>query len=491
MIHRATRCAGLFSFCILFFIGLVLRAPIVRAAPEPITQADQIKFQQQNAHAQMQEFQERMFRLAESIRETEPDDASRLLMAVKKARQELIIEQMKQALDLLSNRDFTRAADEQAQVIVKLEELKRLLTSSDLDLQMLLEKLRALNQAITKLEAATKEEQRQQNQSDALAKAAAADPKALTSLKQDQQQNRKTTESIAQSVKSLGGAATQAAASLGSASQSMSLAEGALSSGKPSDAQTTQGQAVASMQEAKKKLAEERDKILMELEKMVRKQVVANLTEMLERQKTIRVGTEAIVSRATSSSAERETMVKIKQLGTAETAMVRIAEQTITLIEETNFSVALPPALRQVQQKIAVIAAGLNDSKADARTITSEIEVETDLKDLLDTFKELAATKVTPGSCKGCKGDKNKLVAELKVVRFMQNSVNGQTRNVDAERPKASDLPTDIDPMLKDKILAVRDRQADARDAMQRIHDQLNAPDDPADQAEEEAAQPQ
>lgn len=467
--------------CVIAAIAILPALRAGAADTSTVSPVDQIQFQQKNAQVQMQELEERMFRLAELTREGEPDDASRLLMAVQRAREQLIIEQMKDSLQLLATKDFTKASTEQVQIIAKLEELKKLLTSGNSDLQVLLAKLRALNQAISKLDAATKEEQRQQKASDKLADAAKsnpADPKAADAAKKDQEQNRKTTESIAQTVKGLGASAAQAGQSLGSASQSMANAEAALGTGKPGDAMTKQGDAVASMQEARKQLAEEREKVMMELERMVRKQVVMNLTEMLDRQKSIRAGTEMAVEQL--ASANRDTLLKIKQLGASETSIVRIAEQTITLIEETSFSVALPPALKRVQQKCAVIAATLDDSKADQALIAAEIQVEKDLKDLLDTFKELSASKVTPGSCQGCKGDKNKLTAELRVVRLMQTRVNDETKSVDGDRTKtlaAADLPANINPMLREKILAVRDGQADVRDAMDRIHQQLNAPD--------------
>src|SRR5207244_3356128 len=114
------------------------------------------------------------------------------------------------------------------------------------------------------------------------------------------------------------------------------------------------------------------------------------------------------------NSGQRETIVRIKQLGSAEEAIVRIGDQTLALIEETHFSVALPPALRRVEQKCALIAAKLDDAQADAKVIALEWQVERDLQDLLDTFKQLASGKMSSGNCKGCKGDANKLLAELK-----------------------------------------------------------------------------
>jgi len=447
--------------------------------PQQITSIDQVQFQQANAQAQMEELQNRMFRLAEATRQAEPDDAAKLLMAVRAAREQLILEQMRSNLGLLNNKDYSHAADEQAQIIAKLEELKKLLTSGVSDLQMLLEKLRAIDQANKKLDAATAEEKRQKAASEKLAAASPSEKKPLDNLKHDQEQNRKATDNIAQAVKNIGGAAKEAGDKLGSASGSMSKAEGALGSGKPSFAMTEQKDAVDAMVEARKKLDEERNKVLADVEKLVRKQVVMNLTEMLERQKSVRAGTEAAVKVLTSSqgTGPRETLLKLRQLGVAETAIVRIADQTVDLIEQTQFSVALPPAIRRVQQKIATIAATLDDSRADSRLVQSEIQVEKDLQDLLDTFKELAASKVTPGNC-NCKGDKNKLEAELKVVRLMQTRVNDDTQTADKDRPQvASDLPTNVNPMLREKILATRDGQTDVKTVLDKIHQQLFGPD--------------
>ncbi len=475
----------------LLFIALIVAAlamclvDCVRAADDSkVTPSDQLQFQQKNAQAQMQELQERMYRLAELTREAEPDDSARLLMAVRKAREQLIIEQMKQSLELLATNDYTRAANEEAEILKKLEELKKLLTTSDIDLQLQLEKLRTLNSAIKKLDAATVEEKRQRDRSGEVAKQPQPmDAKALDPLKQDQQQNRRATESITQTVKNLGGAATAAGAKLGGACQSMSLAEGQFGAAKPGDAQGKQNEAVEAMRAARKQLAEERDKILQELEKQVRRQVVENLTEMLERQKSIRAASETSLGRMKSAEVPRVTLVKIKQLGGAETAIVRIADQTIALIEETHFSVALPPALKRIQQKCAVVAARLDDSKLDEPMIDSQKKIERDLKDLLDTFKQLSASKTTPSSCKGCKGDKNKLLAELKVVRMMQIRVNEDTKTVDAERAEsaAAAAAANLNPVLRDKILVVRDAQGEVQAAMQHIHDQLTAPDEPAD----------
>jgi hypothetical protein len=287
-------------------LGCVAAAPATRpATTRPVavlSPADQVQYQQKTVEAQVAELQDRMFHLADLTRAAEPDDSARLLMAVRKAREDLILEQVHDVLDQLSHEDFSKASDEQQQVLVKLEELKKLLTSTDLDMQMQLDRLKKLNAAIAKLDVAIKEQRREQKHvADLAAKPAAAKPGDPKDAKQQQEQNHKAADAIAQTLKDLGAAPAAAAATLGGATQDMALAEGMLGNGNPGAASPLQGQAADQMQKARAQLEAERQKILNELAAQVRKQVVENLTEMLERQKSIRGATAALASAGPSS----------------------------------------------------------------------------------------------------------------------------------------------------------------------------------------------
>ena len=266
---------------------------------QKVTDNDQIQFQQKTVEAQMQELEDRMYHLAELTRDTEPDDSSRLLMAVRKASEDLIIEQMRDCIDQLTKADLSKATDEQEKILIKLNELKKLLTTTDLDLQMQLDKLKKLNDAIAKLDKGIKEEHRLEKNTGEMAKAApTTNPStpaaaAMATPKTDQAQNRKATEAVAQTMKDLGPEPAKAADKLGNAAQNMSLAEGHLGKGNPGQASPLQTQAAQKMEEAKADLEKERQKLLDELEHQVRQQVVANIQEMLDRQKSIRGATEA------------------------------------------------------------------------------------------------------------------------------------------------------------------------------------------------------
>ena len=443
-------------------------------AKAPTTQPtpDQVQFQEKTIEAQMAELQERMFRLADLTRQNEPDDSARLLMALRKAREDLIIEQIRDVLSQLSHSDLDKASQEEQQVLTKLEDLKKLLTSTDLDLQMQLDRLRRLNAAIGKLDAGIREEKRQRDQSGEFAKQGHLDPKALAGPQDEQKHNRQASESIAESLKDLGAAPAKAADTLGNAAQSMSLAEGRLAAANPADAQGLQDQAAHTMQSARDQLEQERQKVLDELQAQVRKQVIMSLTEMLDRQKSVDGATQAQVKAqgpATRNSSDIEQAQKrVRLLAPAEDAIVRIADQTVELIEAAEFSVALPPALKEIRGRCAAVADALRDGVADQPLVQRQINIEQDLQDLLDTFKELAAQPGDPSKCRGCKGNKNKLLAELKVLRLLQARVNQRTLALDA-RPK--------DASSAREIAELRDRQQDIQMATQKIDQEITGGD--------------
>ncbi|HEX3359241.1 MAG TPA: hypothetical protein VHS31_19845 [Tepidisphaeraceae bacterium] len=454
--------------------GALLISPALRADQTKVKPEDQLQFQQKTIQAQMQELQERMFHLAELTREMEPGDSAKLIMAVRKAREALIVEQMKEVLELLGQRDLDKAGDQEQQVLAKLEELKKLLMNDDMDLQMQLEQLKKLQAAIAKLDAAIKEEKHQRDQSGQVAEqqkqSKPVDPQKFQPMKAAQQTNHQTTDDVSKRVAELGDLAKSAAAPLSGASGSMGKAEGSLGSAKAGDAANQQQDAVKNLEDARAALDQAQLALQRQIEGQVRKQVLVNLSEMLERQQKIREASVALEPRAVGD--DREGTLRIKQLALAEQHIVTIADQTIDLIKETQFSVALPPALQSIQRRCIYIVNDFQQGRDSDETIGSEKQVERDLQDLIDTFKQLAASKMSSGQC-NCKGDKNKLLAELKVLRMLQNRVNEETADTDGRRAAAM---SELSPAMRDKIGTVRDSQQQVQDALDNIRAQLAAP---------------
>jgi hypothetical protein len=122
---------------------------------------DTINFTQENAAAQMTELEERMFRLSEALRSLEPENASRLGLALKFSREELILNQMKETNKLLKDAQLAKAETEARELLAKLNHLRDLLLSENLDFQMKMVRLRQMRETLNQLERIIKEEKRE------------------------------------------------------------------------------------------------------------------------------------------------------------------------------------------------------------------------------------------------------------------------------------------------------------------------------------------
>jgi hypothetical protein len=248
----------------------------------------------------------------------------------------------------------------------------------------------------------------------------------------------------------------------------MSNAEKGLGLGKPGDASTNQAEATKKLQEARDELEKERQRVAEALQKQIKGVVIENLQDMLDRQGAVRHATETLSPRLAK---DRAAVLQLQQLEKPEERIAAICHETLDLVNETEFSVALPPALENLERNMFYVAGDLKGGRGDQRVIATEMSIEEDLQDLLDTFKSMTEGKSQCKGCKGCKGNKNKLLAELKVVRMLQMRVNKGTLDVDADAHRAQ-AAAELPPELREKIGKVRDGEGAARDAMEKLHQQ-------------------
>ncbi len=122
---------------------------------------DAIGFTQDNAASQMTELEERMFRLSEALRGLEPENASRLRLALKFSREELILEQMRETHKMLKDAQLSRAETEVRELLAKLEHLRNVLLAEDLDFQLKIARLRQIRETTGQLDRIVKEERRE------------------------------------------------------------------------------------------------------------------------------------------------------------------------------------------------------------------------------------------------------------------------------------------------------------------------------------------
>lgn len=477
------------------------KPPATTEKSDPVTPGEVLSFRQAKVAAEMTELEERMYRLSEALKALEPENSSRLMLGLKFAREELILHQMKDAQQMLGKLSLAEAAVEEKQLLAKLERLHELLLATDLDFQMQMERLRQIREALRRLDKAIQEEARERQASQSAAdkqkeleglrkkraslaelKEREATDEALrraeeelneanfAAMQRDQAQNRQLNEGIAQLVRDLGESGAGALNELLRASGSMSRAEGQLGHQQAGPASEMQQQALDSLKYAKELLEEEAEKLLDELRAEVKRRVMEGLTLMLEKQVAVRESTELVGPKAAAGS--RQALTTLAGLGRSERRIVEMANELITLVEETEFGIALPAALLMVRDAMLSVQDSLTEGDGSEKVVAAETQIEADLKALLDAMKQLPSSKMSDRKAERGARDRqrelNRLIAELKMIRLLQVRTNQRTIAVDQSRAKLQTLSAAI----KDEIESVADQQDFVRDATQRLAEQ-------------------
>jgi hypothetical protein len=428
-----------------------------------VTPEEKIKFEQDKAHAHMRELEGRMFRVAELLRQTQPDDSARLLMGVTRSREQLIVEEMREAAELIGTLDLNKATAEEKELIAKLEELKRLLLTNDLDLELKLEQLRKIREAQDSLAKLTARERQQHAQTKPLASNPKNNPNTLAGLKNNEHRNQRSGEDLEQLIKRIGPTAAPAAGAMNGACQSMGSACSGLGGGQCKSASENQGKAIEKLNQAAVALREAESQLKKEIESLARQRVIENLTKMIAQQKQVREATRRLVPRVAEK--QRQALLAVRQLAPLEETIAGLCRSSIELVEITQFSVVLPSALGSIEGDMNTVADALRDGKADDELVATQKRIEADLQALLDAMKE-AANATYPSRCKGCKCDKNKLLAEVRMLRWMESGLNRDTLVVDRSKLANKIAPNEATSRTHD----LGRRQEEIRKITARLH---------------------
>ncbi len=430
----------------------------------PVTPEEKIKFEQDKAHAHMRELEGRMFRVAELLRQTQPDDSARLLMGVARSREQLIVEEKREASELIGTLDLNKATAEEKELIAKLEELKRLLLTNDLDLELKLEQLRKIREAQDSLAKLTARERQQLAQTKPLASNPKNNPNTLSGLRINEQRNQRSGEDLEQLIKRIGPTAAPAAGAMNSACQSMGGACNGLGQGQCKGASECQGKAVEKLNQAAVALRDAETELKKQIESLARQRVIENLTKMIAQQKQVREATRRLVPRVAEK--QRQALLAVRQLAPLEESIAGLCRSSIELVEITQFSVVLPTALGSIEADMNTVADSLRDGRADDELVVTQKKIESDLQALLEALKDAANASGNPSRCKGCKCDKNKLLSEVRLLRWMESVLNRDTLTVDRSKLENKLGPSETTSRTHD----LGRRQEDIRKITARLH---------------------
>jgi hypothetical protein len=342
---------------------------------------------------------------------------------------------MDKALPLLEKQEVTSALPEQKEA---LESLKKLLAAM---------------------------EQKQKEGELALAQ------ERFNAMRKDQEQNRGSTEKISEMVRELGDAGAGAIGELTRATGSMGSAEGQLGNRQAEPAGKDQSDAIGALKFAKEQLEQEQQKLLNRIRAEVKKRVLEGITQMIERQVAVRSQTEKLGPRMKDGS--RQVLTAVAALGKSEEQIMQIGDELIALVEETEFGIALPAALRAIVGEMDDVKRSLTAGDASEPVVEAEKQIEADLKALLDAMKQLPSSAKSsdkkPQNNQERERELNRLIAELKMIRILQVRVNHDTKLTDEKREaELSRLSKETER----KIQAIHDRQQDVHDVTDKLNTQ-------------------
>jgi hypothetical protein len=288
-------------------------------------------------------------------------------------------------------------------------------------------------------------------------------------MRKDQEQNHGATDKIGEMVRDLGDTGAGAIGELTRAGGSMGNAESRLGDRQPEPAGQQQNDALGALKYARSQLSEEEQKLLNKIRAEVKKRVLEGITEMLERQIGVRESTERFAPKIKEGS--RQVLTSVVALSKSEDQIIQIGDSLLALVEETEFGIALPAALRSVVDEMDAVKQQLAAGEASAEVVTAEKQVEADLKELLDCMKQLpSSAKSDPG--KAGNGDDrerelNRIVAELKMIRMLQIRVTRDTKHTDEKRAAEAER---LSAQMRQTIQAIHDRQADVHEVTDRLN---------------------
>ena len=406
--------------------------PSIVGAPDE-TRA-QIEARQARAKELMAELEDRMFELSERLRGDQPDDAARLVLGLRKAREELILEDMEEIEAHLTAGRYEQAAEVQRNVIRRLAELRDLLLSTDLDLLLKLERLRKMNALLADLEALESEQAGIQERTDQLAEEgdAEAKQKGAKGAEMAQADAKEQAEDLEQDVREAAGEESEAGEAMEQAAQEMQEAEEQLGQQNPSQASQSQSKAKENLQKAQDKMQQEREELLWELQPHIRRQVIDSLTRIRDQLEKVNGGVEAALGDGRfdvdlDEEAAKNWLDRVRTVGD-------IARDTQDLVRETEFSVYLDDLLDWSDLRLRPLARGLATAELGSTELAGSQRVHAVVDEMLEALLE------EDQRMRSARGDERtqrivKLVGELKGVRAQQRVLREDTEQLDSGDP--------------------------------------------------------
>lgn len=394
-----------------------------------------LEFQQSRTRQLMGELEDRMFELSEHVRGTAPDDAARLVLGLRRSREDLIVEDMELIEDLITEGDYDEAEERQRVVLFRLNELRELLLSTELDLLLKLERLRKMNRALLALDRIVEENENQGTLFERLADG------ELEPGKRDQRmrgaaliqgETRQLTEILSADVGEIATEGMAAPDRLSQAVESLGAGEAALGAGDLGAAAAAQVDVAETLGSVEEELREARDALLWELQPFIRRAAIDSVARVRDIQEEINAEVEARREGVEPGDSVSFDEKKAKRLLDLQRNAEDAARDMRQLSEETEFSETVPRVLSYGIFWNEGILESLGQNSLDRW----DLEAGQRTKALMDEFLQVLLEEELRWKKNRRPSTRKmiKLISELKGARALQNFLRQDTLRLDGRR---------------------------------------------------------
>ncbi len=251
-------------------------------------------------------------------------------------------------------------------------------------------------------------------------------------------------------------------------------AEKELDKNKRTEAGQKQDEAIAKLAEAIKELEKRLKQLREEEMKKLLANVEARCNKMRQMQIDVYEATKSIDKAIIARNGVKETsdQQKAQTQGDKEKEIIAEADRALKLLESEGSAVAFATVLEEVRQDMIAVQRRLAQTYVDKGTQSIEEDIIAMLKDMIDALKkaqqDLAKPKPSDSKPSDSKPPDKKLIdllAELKLIRTLQVSINNRTTTYGGK----DKVEQSKDPIIQGELRQLSTRQIKLQDMIDKI----------------------
>jgi hypothetical protein len=263
------------------------------------------------------------------------------------------------------------------------------------------------------------------------------------------------------------------------AADSGDKASNELEKNKPDQAGPKVDDAIDKLNQAKKQLEDLLKQLREQEVERILAQLQARCEKMLAMQTLVRDGTVVLDKNIKGHEDQKPTRVDEQVsngLADKEDLIVKEAGSAIRIIEAEGSAIAFAEVFKQVREDMVTVKSRLDKTDAGVVTVQIENDIIGTLQEMIDALKKaIKDAKASPPKPPGPPGKPPKPglideIAELKMIRSMQDKVNKRTTIYGKQYPDEQ-VPVNVpDPKVKEQMDSIRQELQDLSKRQDKIH---------------------